>query len=106
STISQLSYVVLGAALATTAGLTGAIIQIAAHAFGKITLFFCAGAIYVVTHKTEISQLDGIGRKMPVTMIAFLLGSLSIIGIPPLVGIWSKWYLAMRSEEHTSELQS
>lgn len=95
STISQLSYVVLGAALATTAGLTGAIIQIAAHAFGKITLFFCAGAIYVVTHKTEISQLDGIGRKMPVTMIAFLLGSLSIIGIPPLVGIWSKWYLAM-----------
>ena len=65
------------------------------HAAGKITLFFCAGAIYVAAHKTEISELDGIGRAMPVTMAAFFVGSLSIIGMPPLGGSWSKWYLAL-----------
>lgn len=93
STVSQLAYVVLGAALATTTGLMGSMLHIAAHAVGKITLFFCAGAIYVATHKTLVSELDGIGRTMPFTMFAFLLGSLSIIGIPPLAGFWSKWYL-------------
>ena len=93
STVSQLAYVVLGAALATTAGLTGGAMQIAMHAVGKITLFFCAGAIYVASHKTEVSQLDGIGRTMPVTMSAFLLGSLSLIGLPPFGGAWSKWLL-------------
>ena len=65
------------------------------HAAGKITLFFCAGAIYVAHHKTEISQLDGIGRLMPVTMTAFLIGSLSIIGLPPFGGVWSKWFIGM-----------
>ena len=65
------------------------------HAFGKITLFFCAGAILVATHKTEISQMRGIGRVMPVTTLAFLIGSLSIIGLPPFAGLWSKWYLAL-----------
>ncbi len=94
STVSQLAYVVLGAALATSAGLTGGAVQIATHAAGKITLFFCAGAIYVASHKTEVSELDGIGRTMPVTMLAFLIGSLSIIGLPPLGGTWSKWLLA------------
>jgi multicomponent Na+:H+ antiporter subunit D len=69
--------------------------QIAMHAAGKITLFFCAGAIYVAAHKTEVSELDGIGRTMPVTMLAFLVASLSIIGLPPLGGTWSKWYLAL-----------
>jgi multicomponent Na+:H+ antiporter subunit D len=69
--------------------------QIAMHAAGKITLFFCAGAIYVATHKTEVSELDGIGRSMPVTMSAFLVASLSIIGMPPLGGTWSKWFLAL-----------
>ncbi len=93
STVSQLAYVVLGAALATTAGLTGAALQIAMHAAGKITLFFCAGAIYVAAHKTEVSQLDGIGRVMPVTMVAFFLGSLSLIGLPPFGGAWPKWML-------------
>jgi multicomponent Na+:H+ antiporter subunit D len=65
------------------------------HAFGKITLFFCAGAIYVATHKTEISDMRGIGRTMPFTTFAFLLGSLSVIGLPPMGGTWSKWYLAL-----------
>jgi len=97
STVSQLSYIVLGAALATSASVIGAGMHIAMHAAGKITLFFCAGAIYVAAHKTEISELDGIGRRMPITMAAFMIGSLSIIGLPPFGGTWSKWYLAAGS---------
>ena len=99
STISQLAYIVLGAALATTAGVTGAALHIPMHAMGKITLFFCAGAIYVATHKKDIREMDGIGRRMPFTMGAFLIGSLSIIGLPPMGGAWSKWFLAMGAAE-------
>ncbi len=95
STISQLAYIVLGAALANAHGVLGAGLHIAMHAFGKITLFFCAGAVMVALHKTEISDMRGIGRQMPFTMGAFLIGSLSIIGVPPLGGSWSKWYLAL-----------
>lgn len=95
STVSQLAYVVVGAALATPAALTGAGLQIATHAAAKITLFFCAGAIYVAAHKTQVSELDGIGRRMPITMTAFFVGSLSIIGLPPLGGLWSKWMLGV-----------
>ena len=94
STVSQLAYVVLGAAIATTTSVMGAGLQIAVHAAAKITLFFCAGAIYTAHHLTEVSQLNGIGRKMPITMLAFLVASLSIIGVPPLGG-WSKWTLAL-----------
>ncbi len=95
STVSQLSYIVLGAMLATEISVIGGSMHIAMHAFGKITLFFCAGAILVATHKTEISQMRGIGRIMPITTFAFLVGSLSIIGLPPFGGLWSKWYLAL-----------
>ena len=95
STVSQLGYVVLGALLANAWGVLGGSMHIAMHAFGKITLFFCAGAILVAAHKTEISEMDGLGRRMPVTMLAFLIGSLSIIGLPPMGGLWSKWYLAL-----------
>ncbi|MDP7562877.1 MAG: proton-conducting transporter membrane subunit [Arenicellales bacterium] len=95
STISQLSYVVLGALLANAAGIIGGAMHIAMHAFGKITLFFCAGAILVATHKTEISQMDGLGRRMPLTMGAFLIAAISIAGLPPLGGLWGKWYLAL-----------
>ncbi len=95
STISQLSYIVLGAMLATSLGVVGGAMHIAMHAFGKITLFFCAGAILVATHKTEISQMRGIGRTMPITMTAYTIGALSIIGAPPLGGLWSKWMLGM-----------
>ena len=73
--------------------------HIAMHAFGKITLFFCAGAIYITAHKTEISDMRGIGHRMPVTLFAFLLGSLSVIGLPPFGGLWSKWYLALGAAE-------
>src|SRR5262249_23083537 len=89
----QLAYIVLGALLATEAGFIGGGLHIATHAFGKITLFFCAGAILVATHRTQVSQLDGLGRAMPLTMAAFLIGSLSIIGLPPFGGLWSKAFL-------------
>jgi multicomponent Na+:H+ antiporter subunit D len=99
STVSQLSYVILGVALLTPSGITGSIMHILLHAFGKITLFFTAGAIYVATHKTNVSELDGIGRQMPFTMAAFTAGALSMIGIPPFGGFLSKWYLAMGTVE-------
>ena len=99
STISQLSYIVLGAALATTAGVVGGGMHIVMHAVGKITLFFCAGAIMVGAHKTEISEMDGLGRRMPFTFGAFLLGSLSVIGLPPMGGSWSKWFLMLGAAE-------
>lgn len=93
STVSQLSYITLGVALASSMGAIGGGLHIVTHAFGKITLFMCAGAIYVATHKTEISQMRGLGRTMPFTFIAFGVGALSIIGLPPLGGSWSKWLL-------------
>jgi hypothetical protein len=85
----------LGAALANAAGIVGGGMHIAMHAFGKITLFFCAGAIYVAAKKTEISDMDGIGRRMPVTLFAFFIGALSVTGLPPLGGSWSKWYIML-----------
>ena len=99
STVSQLAYIVLGASLATSMGVIGGGMHIAMHAFGKITLFFCAGAIMVASHKTKISEMDGLGRVMPITFIAFLIGSLSVIGLPPFGGAWSKWYLMLASAE-------
>ncbi|HLU77066.1 MAG TPA: monovalent cation/H+ antiporter subunit D family protein [Burkholderiales bacterium] len=93
STVSQLSYVVLAAALLAPISVIGATLHIAAHAFGKITLFFAAGAIYTASHKTEVSQLAGIGRRMPWTMVAFAIGVLSMIGLPPTGGFISKWFM-------------
>lgn len=93
STVSQLSYVTMAAALLAPLSLVGAVMHIAAHAVGKITLFFAAGAIYTAAHKTEVSQLDGIGRRMPWTMAAFAIAALSMIGLPPAAGFISKWYM-------------
>ena len=93
STVSQLSYIVLSAAVLAPLSLVGAAMHIAAHAVGKITLFFAAGAIYTAAHKTEVSQLDGIGRRMPWTMAAFAIATLSMIGLPPAAGFVSKWYM-------------
>ena len=95
STIGQLGYVALGVTLATEKGAGGSVLHIAMHACGKITLFFCAGAIFVATGKKYVSELRGLGRKMPITMGAFMIGSLSVIGLPPLGGFVSKWYLAL-----------
>jgi len=99
STISQLSYVIFAAAILAPISVMGAALHIAAHAFGKITLFFAAGSIYTATHKTEVSQLDGIGRRMPWTMGAFAVGSLSMIGVPPTAGFLSKWYMLVGAFE-------
>ena len=101
STVSQLSYIVLGTMMASKAGLIGASMHIAMHAFAKITLFFAAGAIFVATHKKLVSELDGLGRAMPVTFAAFFIGTLSIIGLPPFGGMWSKWYLGLGAVETT-----
>ncbi|HEX6268545.1 MAG TPA: monovalent cation/H+ antiporter subunit D family protein [Burkholderiales bacterium] len=93
STVSQLSYVVMAAAILAPLSVVGAVLHIAAHAFGKITLFFAAGAVYTAAHKTQVSELDGIGRRMPWTFAAFGIGALSMIGLPPAAGFVSKWYM-------------
>ena len=95
STVSQLSYIILGVALLKPAGIEGGLLHIANHAFAKITLFFCAGAIYVSTHKKNISEMNGLGRAMPVTFGAFAVASLSMIGVPPVAGFITKWYLLL-----------
>jgi len=99
STISQLSYVVLGAALVSNLAVQGASMHIVMHAVGKITLFFVAGAIYVSAHLSKISELDGQGKSMPLLFFAFFVGSLSIIGVPPMGGSWSKFYLMIGAVE-------
>lgn len=99
STVSQLGYITMGALLATSSGVIGSSMHIATHAFGKITLFFCAGAILVAAHKSKISEMHGLGKQMPITMAAFFIASLSIIGIPPTGGTWSKWFLLMGTLE-------
>jgi multicomponent Na+:H+ antiporter subunit D len=103
STVSQLSYVVLAAILLTPLSVVGAALHIAAHALGKITLFFAAGSIYTAAHKTEVSQLEGIGWHMPWTMGAFAIGALSMIGVPPTAGFVSKWFMvsaAFEAKQH------
>lgn len=93
STISQLSYISLSAAILAPLSIRGAVVHIAAHAVGKITLFFAAGAIYTAAHKTRVSELDGIGQRMPWTMTAFAIATLSMIGLPPTAGFLSKWFM-------------
>ncbi|PSP61623.1 cation:proton antiporter [Halobacteriales archaeon QH_8_64_26] len=97
STISQLSYIVLGLAILSPASMVGGLLHIPAHAFMKLTLFFCAGAIHVETHTDDISDMAGIGRRMPVTMLAFAVASAGMAGIPLVAGFVSKWYLLIGS---------
>ena len=102
STVSQLSYITMGAMLGVATGAIGSGLHIAMHAFGKITLFFCAGAVLVTAHKSKISELNGIGRRMPWTMGAFAIGAVSMVGAPPFAGFVSKWYLlsgALQTEQ-------
>lgn len=93
STIGQLSYIILAVSLLNKDGITGGTAHIFMHAFGKITLFFCAGALAVHAHKKYISQFDGLGRAMPWTFGAFTVGCLAIIGLPPTGGFISKWLI-------------
>jgi|SRR5660397_4611 len=97
STIGHLSYIVMGTSLLTPAAMTGGILHIANHAVMKITLFFCAGAIYVKTHKENVSSLNGLGRRMPITFAAFGVAALGLAGIPPSSGFVSKWLLGIGS---------
>ena len=99
STVSQLAYITLGMALANSLGMIGGALHIATHALGKITLFMCAGCIYVATHKTKVSEMEGLGRVMPITFGAFFIGTISIIGLPPMGGSWSKWLLVISAIE-------
>ncbi|MCP3888935.1 MAG: monovalent cation/H+ antiporter subunit D family protein [Desulfobulbaceae bacterium] len=99
STVSQLSYIIMGVALLTDPGIQGGLIHIVNHGFSKITLFFCAGAIYVVTHKKNISEMEGLGKSMPFTFAAFGIASLSMIGAPPVAGFITKWNLLIGSVE-------
>ncbi len=93
STVSQVSYVLFGLLLLTPAGVQAAMTQMVFHAIAKDTLFLAAGAIIFATNCTRVDQLQGIGKRMPVTMWCFTLAALSLIGIPPMAGFVSKWYL-------------
>jgi len=99
STISQLSYIVFGVALLSPMGITGAMLHIPFHGFMKITLFLCAGSILVASGKKNISEMAGIGRAMPMTMLAFTVGALGMCGLPPACGFISKWYLGLGTLE-------
>ena len=99
STISQLSYIVLGLALLEGNALIGGLLHIPAHAFMKLTLFFCAGIIHVETHTDNISEMAGIGRRMPLTMTAFGVAAAGMAGIPLVAGFVSKWYIVIGALE-------
>lgn len=99
STIGQLSYMLLGAAMLTPSGMAGGLLHLANHSVSKITLFFCAGAVYVASRRTKISEMQGIGRQLPWTMAAFAIGALSIVGLPPTAGFVSKWHLMIGALE-------
>jgi len=99
STVSQLSYILLGAVLITPHGITGGMLHIPYHAFMKITLFMCAGALIVTAKKENISDMNGIGRQMPITMLAFTVGALGMIGMPPAGGYVTKWFLLLGAGE-------
>ncbi len=102
STVSQLSYIILGVALLSSSGVLGGVAHITNHAVSKITLFLCAGSVYVSTRKTEVSQMSGLAKRMPWTMAAFALASLSIVGLPLTSGFVSKWYLALGTLDRPS----
>jgi multicomponent Na+:H+ antiporter subunit D len=99
STINNLAVIILGASLITFESVRGALLHLPFHGFMKITLFMCAGAIYVTTKKEQISDMDGVGREMPVTMAAFTIGAAGLVGIPPVCGFLSKWYLCLGALE-------
>jgi formate hydrogenlyase subunit 3/multisubunit Na+/H+ antiporter MnhD subunit len=99
STINQLSFIILGVALLSPMAVTGAMLHIPFHGFMKITLFLCAGAIAAITGKKKISEMAGLGRAMPVTLGAFLIGAFGMAGAPPLAGFISKWHVALGAVE-------
>ena len=101
STVSNLSYVVFGAALMTPAGLTGALTHMLFHGAMKITLFFCAGAVLVMTGREYVSQTRGLAKRMPFTFAVFTVAAAALVGVPPLMGFSSKWQLATAAAAET-----
>ena len=99
STINQLSFIILGVALLSPMAVTGAMLHIPFHGFMKITLFLCAGAIAAITGIKTISEMSGLGRVMPITLGAFLIGAFGMAGAPPLAGFISKWHVALGAVE-------
>ncbi|HXG16807.1 MAG TPA: proton-conducting transporter membrane subunit, partial [Calidithermus sp.] len=93
STVSHLAYVVVGVGVGTSAAFAGALLHLGAHALLKITLFFCAGALHVGAHVERVSEMDGVGRRMPVTMGAFAVAAFLLAGLPPGAAFVSKWAL-------------
>lgn len=104
STISNLSYIVLGAMMISSAGFVSGMAHMITHGIMKITLFFCVGAIMHQTHKEYIKEIPGIAKTMPVVMACFTVGSIAVVGIPPLCGFVSKWYIASAALEEGSIL--
>lgn len=100
STVSQIGYMVLGVAVGTSLGMAGGLLHMANHVFFKDLLFLMVGAVMLRTHADTISELGGVGRKMPVTMFCFFIGSLAAVGVPPTNGFTSKWiiYQALMAE--------
>ena len=94
STVSQLSYVLFGLSTLHPIGVAGALLHVLFHSVAKSLLFLSAGSVIHQSGKTNVSELRGIGRQMPITLACFTLGSLSLVGIPPFAGFFSKWYLA------------
>ena len=99
STINQLSFILLGVAMLSPMAIKGAMLHIPFHGFMKITLFLCAGAIAAITGKKAISEMAGLGRQMPITLIAFIIGAFGMCGAPPLAGFISKWHVALGAVE-------
>ncbi|TYL37497.1 cation:proton antiporter [Natronococcus pandeyae] len=97
STTAQLSYIVLGLSILHPYAILGALFHIPAHAFGKLTLFFCAGAVHVETHTDYVSEMAGIGKRMPLTMSAFAIGAAGMAGMPLIAGFVSKFYMLIGS---------
>ena len=97
STVSQVSYILFGLFVMNSGAVTGALLHVLCHSVIKDGLFLCAGAIIYKTHKTDVEELRGIGKEMPIVLWCFTLFSLALIGIPPMCGFLSKWYLAAGS---------
>lgn len=95
STINQLSFILIGAAMLNPLAFAGAIMHIPFHGYMKITLFLCAGAIAVISGKDRVSQLDGLGKSLPVTFAAFTIGAFGMSGLPPVAGFISKWFISL-----------
>jgi multicomponent Na+:H+ antiporter subunit D len=99
STVSQVSYIALGASILGPVATIGGMVHLVHQGIMKITLFFCAGNYAETLGVYKVSQMDGVGRRMPWTTLAFTVGALGMIGIPPIAGFVSKWYLGLGGVE-------